>query len=143
MFTSNLEVVDMPYIEENAKYLSKDWSKRYAGDYYADNECNILMDIELNNDQELKGYLSRAREAVKFMETGNKGGRFDYDLCLTGKCWGGNSNTVQRAIYDRMGIELDIPKEYKMPGIDGRFYNGPMDDVLKRSNKEKQQENKS
>ncbi len=44
-------------------------------------------------------YITKAREAVKFIETSNNGGRFDYDLCFSDNCLGANSNTVQSAIY--------------------------------------------
>ena len=58
---------------------------------------------------------------VKFIETGNNGKRFDYDICLTDQCWG-DSNTFQKLIYDRIGFTFKIPKGIRLPGIEGRVY---------------------
>ncbi len=122
---TNLEVVDAPYIDENKKLFYDDWKKE-------DSKHLSIYKLELNNDQELNNYLAKARATVKMIEFGNNGGRFDYDICITDKCWGGNSNTVQRAIYDSMGIKLEIPKNLNLLGIDGKFYDGPLDDFWRK-----------
>ncbi|CAL7964042.1 Protein translocase subunit SecA (modular protein) [Gammaproteobacteria bacterium] len=129
----NLQIVDAPYIEANAKLLDKDWAKRgnYGKDY------RIIKTEILGSDQDLQDYLSKAREAVEVIKqsaikAGNNEGRFDYDLCITDRCWGSNSNTVQRAVWDGMGMKIEVPRDIKMPGIEGKFYKGPMDDVLQK-----------
>ena len=76
--------------------------------------------------------MTKAREAVKFIETSNNGGRFDYDNCITDKCLGANSNTVQSAIYKAMNIEIKIPEGIDLPGIKGDFYNGQLDDFFRK-----------
>ena len=127
MLFDKLKVFDIPYIEENQPLLGKDWDsnvleldkvKRWT-----------IQKIELDNDIELNNHLSKAREAVKMIETGNNGGRFDYDICFTDKCWGGNSNTVQKKLWNAMGYEIKVPKGFSLPGIKGEFYNEPGDDL--------------
>ncbi len=136
-FLLNLEIVDAPYVEANAKLLDKDWASE--GDYKNQkNEYKIIKTERPSTDQDLQKYLSKAREAIsaikqKAIRLGNNDGMFDYDLCITDKCWGGNSNTVQRAIWDSMGMKIEVPSDIKMPGIEGKFYIGSMDDVLQNA----------
>lgn len=130
----NLQIVDVPYIEAYKNVLGDDWAKNEDGDYQPGDyehskKYRVIMRKEFNSDQELEGYLSKARDAVKEMESGNKGGRFDYDLCITDKCSGENSNTVQRVIYDAMGIKIEVPEDISLPGIEGKFYDGPTDNL--------------
>jgi len=127
MLTGNMEVIDAPYTEASKKLFGKDWVEN--ADYKNSEKHAVIMSIELNNDQELQGYLSKAREAVKAMETGNKGERYDYDICLTDKCWGGNSNTVQRVIYEAMDVKIIVPEGVSLPGIKGEFYDGSTDNL--------------
>ena len=56
--------------------------------------------------------------------------RFDYDLCFSDNCLGANSNTVQKHIYDAMGFKIKVPEDMNLPGINGKFYNGPLDDFM-------------
>ena len=141
--TGNIRVVEASYIEANQELFGKDWPK--TGDYKENKEdYKVIMTKELNNDQELQSYLSKAREAVKSMETGNKGGRFDYDICFTSKCWGENSNTVQRVIYEAMDIEIKPNKGTsmpKMPGIKGKFYDSSTDNLHIKTYKKAQEFN--
>ena len=137
----NLQIVDELYVVANKKLLGDDWVD--VG-YENSKKHKIIMTKTFDNDQELNGYLSRAREAVKFMETGNKGERFDYDICFTAKCWGENSNTVQRVIYDAMGIEIKPDNGApmpNMPGIKGRFYEGSTDSLHIKTYKKAQEIN--
>ena len=138
-FWKDLQVIDAPYIEANKEFFGKDWAK--FGDYKHSKKHTIIMTKELNSDQELQDYLSKAREAVKAMETSNKGGRYDYDICLTDKCWGENSNTVQRVIYESMDIKIEVPKGINLPGIDGKFYDGPTDNLHIKTYKKAQEIN--
>ncbi|WP_039457832.1 hypothetical protein, partial [Candidatus Jidaibacter acanthamoebae] len=134
MLFDNLEVIDCPYTKENRHRIGKDWEAKDVKHW-------SIQKQELNSDADLQFKLSRAREAVKMIETGNNGGRFDYDLCFTDKCWGGNSNTVQKEIWNAMGYEIKVPKGFSLPGIDGKFYNEPWND-FKNIFREGMQKNK-
>jgi hypothetical protein len=136
--TGNLEVIDMPYSVLNEKLLGDDWA--YEGNYKKSDKYKVITTIHLQNDQDLQNYLSKAREAVNNIETGNNGGRFDYDFCLTNKCWGANSNTVQFAIHKAMGIKIETPEDISLPGINGQFFNGPLDDIARKLGEELQKE---
>ncbi|KIE06300.1 hypothetical protein NF27_AB00010 [Candidatus Jidaibacter acanthamoeba] len=133
MLTKNLQVIDAPYTAENSYLFGDDWKAE-------DVEHCRLHTWELSNDMELKIELSKAREVIKIIETGNNGGRYDYDFCLTDKCWGSNSNTLQGAIHNAMGHKLIIPKGFSLPGINGKFYNGLLDDLLQKMGAELQKE---
>jgi len=131
MITGNLEVIDVTYSADNKKLLADDWAVN-AGKYHADKKYTIIQTVVLKDEQEFQSRISAARKAVNFIETGNNGGRFDYDICVSDKCWGANSNTVQYAIHKAMGNEIPIPKDFDLPGIHGKFYEGPLDDLLRK-----------
>jgi hypothetical protein len=138
MLTGNLEVIDTLYTEDNKRMFLNDYPE--DGSYKTNKDYQVIMNIELDNDQQLSNHISKARKATRLIETVNNGGRFDYDICITDKCWGANSNTVQSAIYKAMNIEVKIPEGIDLPGIKGNFYNGPLDDFFKKLGEQLQQE---
>ncbi|RYE12185.1 MAG: hypothetical protein EOP34_11295, partial [Rickettsiales bacterium] len=134
MFTGDMKVYDLPYIDANKDALGKDWAEK--GDYKKEREKYKIINLEvLENDKELNMYLTRAREAVNKINTGNGGEKYDYDICITDKCYGGNSNTVQKLIYENMGIKMKVPDNIDMPGINGEFYVGPTENWKEKSGK--------
>ena len=133
MLFYNLKVVDCPYTEENKRLFGDDWESKEVKRWSVDK-------FNLENDAELQDHLLKARTAVKFIETGNNGGRFDYDLCITDNCSGGNSNTVQKVIWNAMGREIKVQKGIDLPGINGKFYDGPLDDPMRKFGEEIQKE---
>jgi len=68
------------------------------------------------------------------------GGRFDYDICVTDACWGANSNTVQNEIHRAMGSRIQVPKGINLPGINGQFFDGPIDNYFQKVGAELQKE---
>jgi hypothetical protein len=137
MITGDLQVIITEYNEANTHLFPKgDWDKNHKD---LNRRASILT-YEFSNDHELNDYFAKAKEAVDVVNKGNKCQRFDYDLCVSDNCWGSNSNTVQSYIYKQMAIELKIPKDINLPGINGKFYDGPMDNVMKRWGEELQKE---
>ena len=53
---------------------------------------------------------------------------------------GRNSNTVQKLIYQKMGLKFSVPKDISLPGIKGKSYDGFFDDYLKKVGAELQKE---
>ena len=37
-----------------------------------------------------------------------------------------------------MGLKIEVPEGIDLPGINGRFYNGPLDDFILKYNQELQ-----
>jgi hypothetical protein len=121
MLKGNLKGVIAEYTKENLDkglFLEKDWkgSKRV-----------LVQQWKFSSDSELRNQLAKAKRAINFIETGNNGGRFDYDICLTDSCPGANSNTVQRRLFEELGLTLEIPEDLNLAGIRGVFFNGPLD----------------
>ena len=128
MATGNLKAVDSIYDELNKHLFRNDYQDKKQRPHIKLYEKNLFSDIELQN------YLSKAREVITKIETGNNGARFDYDACLTDNCWGANSNTVQRLIHDAMGTSSEwinkIPDGVRLPGINGMLYDGLFDNFV-------------
>lgn len=122
--TGNLQGAVVKYTKENKEqelFPKSDWM---------DNSRRVtIKEWKFGSDAELEQALQKARKAIDFVETGNKGGRFDYDVCVSNKCWGANSNTVQKIVYKEMGLHFQIPKDVNLPGIEGEFYDGPLDNL--------------
>jgi len=125
MFKGNLEVVDLAYTKDNAKYFGDDWKESGAKRWQI-GETKVLT-----NDMELQNYLHKARDVVKVINSGNNGGKYDYDICITDNCLGGNSNIVQKMIHNAMGTGMlnDMPQGFNAPGINGGIYVGPVDNI--------------
>ena len=100
----------------------------------------FIQEWKFDNDKELNSYLAKAKQAIDFVNTGNNGRRFDYDLCKTDECFGTNSNTVQKLIFEKMNIKLNIPKDVSLAGIKGKFYDGLIDNALEKLGEELQKE---
>ena len=135
MFTGNLKGVITEYTITNLKnelFPKKDWENNPSR--------KLIQKWGLDNDQELNSYLSHAKQAIDFVNTGNNGGRFDYDFCKTDKCGGSNSNTVQKLLFEKMNLKLHIPKDISLAGIKGKFYDGPFDNYFQKLGAELQKE---
>ena len=135
MITGNLKGIIIDYTKDNWKnglFPEKDWKYNLSR--------KLIQKWEIPNDQELKSYLSQAKQAIDFVNTGNNGERFDYDFCKTDACSGANSNTVQKLLFEKMNLNLDIPKDISLAGIKGKFYDGPFDNYFQKLGTELQKE---
>jgi hypothetical protein len=126
MFTGDLEVIHKAYIESNKEQFYDDWVETARENNI---EHRLLQQWEFEDDAELQSYENKIKEQVRWIETGNNGKPFDYDLCLFPWSFGGNSNTVQKYLYQAMGLDpkLDSVEKSHLPGIDGVLYDGPLD----------------
>jgi hypothetical protein len=125
MVKDNLKGIAVEYTKENLDkglFLERDWK---------DFKNVLLQEWEFSDDSALEDKLSKAREAVNFIEIGNNGGRFDYDICVTDHCLGANSNTVQKKIFEAMGLDL-TPVGVSLPGIKGKFFESPLEKLHNR-----------
>ena len=81
MVTGDLKAVLVSYDEygfENRLFPKKDWHQ---------NTTPILIfNKEVSNDAELDYYVSIANDVVTYVNTGNNGKAFDYDICFFEKC---------------------------------------------------------
>ena len=130
MVTGNLKFIEAPYTKKYRSMIGDDFKEEDGPKHWR------LDRFVLNSDTELNAYLEKARNVGKFINTGNNGGPFDYDICVTEKCFGANSNTVQRVLHEAMGTARWINKEtlkaFNLPGIHGKFYDGPSDDLIRK-----------
>ncbi|WP_165379575.1 hypothetical protein, partial [Rickettsiales endosymbiont of Peranema trichophorum] len=127
MVIKDLDIHHIKYVDENRETLGLDWKEKAD----RNNIKHILMqEFSFQNDYELGSYVDKGIKGLQALD------KQDYDICSTDRCWGGNSNTVQKYFYDAMGLKLNIPEQYRLPnalglsqlpGIDGTFYKGALE----------------